>query len=1230
MNKVHRVTIACSFLRRHVLLLASAILFVVGFAIQFSIELYNAPNNTAARVQLNYLALESQSELKAKQLESYLMANSESLNSLHFLDSLLHQNEFSGNLVVEYDDSICWFNNASILFPHLYSDTSSLVSLPVGIYLQQIFYINDYCFRQFTQLKQSYQISNKYLQSTNISALGIPQVYELNLHNNQSELKIKNQEGNPVLSLTKNNETLLSNKAISLLGAVYFIALAFLIIGGCIGIYRLKFNLFARAIMSMAFMLVLYLVVVFLQFPYVLSLLTIAQAQTYAQSELLPSLMAFMLITLIVLVMGIYISKSFRLKIEAKKLSPLALTASYTVLILYSILLGYVIESLVLNSSFSMHLNRIEAISFGTFIAYICIGLLFLSSFIIQFRLNNALLNFFSKKAIIGINILCLALCIGALVLLGEHNFLLILTSIILINLLHFFLIKLEAQRHNLLYCSVIATVYALLSLILVQGELNSKEFNIRALRAQVLSNMHDSNVEVNLKHIEQHILADTSILDAVDRLDISFIEQYAKHMYFSDMQQQYNVWLTACMPTDELLVKPANDYVSCYCFFDDMLSKSGSLIPESNFYHLNSSNGIVSYFGRIVFPTEDNELTIFIQLEAKIKNEGVGFPELLEDKAQQTASWYNNMSYAIFYDNELVALSGDYPYQYKWQTNDLRSENAIYTITANQYNHTIFAKSGKSYVVVSTPSVAVYQYLFSYPYIFLLFLALALALLFITNPNFRRSLGKLEFSGRIQFAILGTVALALLVISAATISYNIFEYQKTHRHDLKEKVDIISKELSFRLENTSSSADINIEQTWSELADWSNVFRTDINLYNLDGLLIASSRPTVFELGLCTPFMHADAFRELTNNTYSKYVQKETIGNLSFLSAYEPILNENGEVLCYLNLPYFLHTLELRQAILNFVVVLINLSFLLLFLSIFVALALSNRITQPLASIRKSLREMSIDKKNKPITYKANDEIGALVEEYNNKLKDLESSTQLLAQTQRELAWKEMAKQVAHEIKNPLTPMKLQVQLLQRAKLSGNEEAYSQMFDKVTSTLIEQINRLSGIANSFSQFARMPDPQPEQTNLSALVESVISLFNHEEKCNIVFASNLTSPAHVFVDKEQASRAIINLIKNAQQATPPERNSIIKIELQTQENKALLKICDNGTGVPEDIKHKLFEPNFTTKSSGMGLGLAIVKRVIESAKGKVWFKSCEGKGSCFYIELPLHLNSKSS
>jgi two-component system nitrogen regulation sensor histidine kinase NtrY len=424
-------------------------------------------------------------------------------------------------------------------------------------------------------------------------------------------------------------------------------------------------------------------------------------------------------------------------------------------------------------------------------------------------------------------------------------------------------------------------------------------------------------------------------------------------------------------------------------------------------------------------------------------------------------------------------------------------------------------------------------------------------------------------------------------------------------------------------LRNWSSDEYYNLDEL---LRKFSNVFYTDINLYDEEGGLLATSRSEIFDRQLLSHRMNRLVFENLAVGGASEYIHNEHIGEMRYISAYVPLLNSENKFLAYLNLPYFTQSGALTRDVTNMVVAVVNIYLILLLVILGVSVFLSDRITQPLRVIQNRIAQVSLGEKNEMITYDRSDEIRGLVEEYNHMVQELEQSAELLAQSERESAWREMAKQIAHEIKNPLTPMKLNVQHLQRIIEEGKGDPVT--VERISATLIEQIDSLSAIANEFSDFAKMPKPKSERINLVSKLKNLLQLFENTEKTDINLEMGSLKKVYVFADREQLMRVFINLVKNGLQSIPEGRRGTIRIGLDVEnEQWAAVTIADNGKGIPEEIRDRLFQPNFTTKSAGMGMGLAISHNIVRSMRGRIWYETVLDKGTTFHVELPLMVDN---
>jgi nitrogen fixation/metabolism regulation signal transduction histidine kinase len=401
-----------------------------------------------------------------------------------------------------------------------------------------------------------------------------------------------------------------------------------------------------------------------------------------------------------------------------------------------------------------------------------------------------------------------------------------------------------------------------------------------------------------------------------------------------------------------------------------------------------------------------------------------------------------------------------------------------------------------------------------------------------------------------------------------------------------------------------------------------SNIFNTDINLFNLHGYLIGTSRPEIFYRNITSKRMNNMASINLENLKKSEYLQKEKIGNLEYISAYIPFYNSDNRLLAYLNLPYFRLQSTLTREISNMIVAVINFTLLLIVITMGLAVFISGRLTSPLAVLSSRLASVELGKKSEHLSYKGNDEVGDLVRQYNLMVDELDESAQKLANSEREYAWREMAKQIAHEIKNPLTPMKLNIQQLFKSWSDG-APGFEKKLERFTKNQIEYIDNLSSIASAFSSFAKIPEANPVPVDLMEQITTTFELFKNSDNISFRIDSHHDDKLLIYADKEQINSVFSNLIKNGIQSILPGKEGIIKVSIVKNGDKAMISVTDNGTGIPESLKNKMFTPNFTTKSSGTGLGLSIAKRYVENAGGRIWFESEIDKGSTFFMEFPL-------
>jgi len=478
----------------------------------------------------------------------------------------------------------------------------------------------------------------------------------------------------------------------------------------------------------------------------------------------------------------------------------------------------------------------------------------------------------------------------------------------------------------------------------------------------------------------------------------------------------------------------------------------------------------------------------------------------------------------------------------------------------------------------------------------------------------------RLNLKTRIYISMIALILLSF--IATGIFAYTNFKSknQEYHTQRLERKEKSIQASMDYFLEKqgrvSTDSIPIIFSDKICELADIHNL---DLNLFDLSGKLLISSNPRVFTEQAIPQEVSPNILQKLTDGDVRIVVEKD-IRKKDYYLAYWHFSDLEGKPVAVTNIPYFSVLNTADDEIRSFLSDLI-----LIFLGLFIAasiiaLVLSNYIAKSLLRIGDRMKEVDLAKKNQPLVWRSNDEIGALVNEYNRMLKEAEASTKALAKSERESAWREMAKQVAHEIKNPLTPMKLRIQYLQRAMDDGAED-WEEKFKTTADSLIAQIESLTNIANEFSNFAQMPKAQLSEVNLTDIIQDALAPFESEE-IDIRFSEPEFSTT-LKGDKDQLLRVFNNLIKNAIQSIPDDVKGVVEIKLRSYNGMLIAEIEDNGAGVPEEIKEKIFVPNFTTKSKGMGLGLAMVKNIVQNHGGEIWFKTETGEGTTFFISLKM-------
>ena len=473
----------------------------------------------------------------------------------------------------------------------------------------------------------------------------------------------------------------------------------------------------------------------------------------------------------------------------------------------------------------------------------------------------------------------------------------------------------------------------------------------------------------------------------------------------------------------------------------------------------------------------------------------------------------------------------------------------------------------------------------------------------------------------RIFLSMIVLILIASLLMASISIIQFKNEAKEYHQERLERKETAIKEHINYVLSTTtypltSNNLPFIFKDKIHELAQIHNL---EINIYSLNGKLLKSSKAS-FSIDSVSPPIPKYILKLVQSSIEKRYVDIKNIDGVKNRSSYSQIKDEKFKPLGILNLPYVEDDGFYDKELQNFLIRLGQVYSFMLVIAFALAYFLSTYITQSLKTISDKLSETSLNQKNEKIVLEANSkEINLLIKAYNIMVDELEQSATKLAQSEREEAWREMAKQVAHEIKNPLTPMRLTVQSFQR-KFDANDPDLKQKLKDYSETLIQQIDTMSSVASAFSNFASMPAQQNETLNVVEVVELALDIFNEDY---IVFES-LEKEIISKMDRTQLIRIITNLVKNAIQAIPLEKTEKkIVVTVKRVVNDVQISVKDNGIGIEKFNIDRIFEPKFTTKNSGMGLGLGIIKNIIENYKGTITFETQYGKGTTFTVSLPI-------
>jgi two-component system nitrogen regulation sensor histidine kinase NtrY len=1014
----------------------------------------------------------------------------------------------------------------------------------------------------------------------------------------------------------------------------------------CVLANSMAYNLLQGGYVFLSFLVIAVLIVavrfvnLYLHWPDIYQGIKLFDPFFYAANDVFPSLGDFIINVLLVTWLALFVYNS-RHHIIKKTIDKSAATYSILVvtiafLIGLSALLLNLFAGLVLNSKINFDVNNVLNLT-----AFSIIGVTLLAfGFFIFVLFSETALVITSKLKLPHRNKLIVFISLIILTTTAEyfihHSFTSFYILWALLVIIRGYAYVYDKARFSALNYIAIIIICAAISAIKLYTYQSVKEKITRKLLVQKLDSAEDPTAEYLFSEIEDQISTSPFIVSYVRNKmrNHNYLKNTFQKQYFDGYLSKYD-FKTYEYDAENKPLSEKNEFD--LNTFKDMVVYSASKVTPTHYFYRNSPFGFQSYFAIIPINSDSTQIgTIVIELKSKPIKSTEPFPELLiESRAQQYNDEFKGYSYAFYSQGKLLNQSGKYTYSLA--NFDLAGafKQYIFKTTGGtpDYSHLIYQPTDHELIVVSKADDKIFSVITSLTFFFLVFLIYVIVLLGIEwvwksyrnfnklkglKWNFWQSFDKILYKTRIQLSMVFAVVITLLIIGILTFISVSTQYKTQQDDFIHDKISRIA--LAYEKLGTDKKMNADNEDQQLNFNVFAENFSSDLTLFDNTGVMLFTTQPKLYENGLIAKRMNAKAFIYLKALQKSGYNNDETIGTLNYKAAYAPVRNSKHDVVGFLQLPYFSNETDYRERIGAFLNTMINV-YALVFIAIgLFAIAVARQITTPLTIIQQSLSNTIYGRKNEPIEWRHNDEIGSLIKEYNNMIAALENSAQKLAQSERENAWREMAKQVAHEIKNPLTPLKLGLQLLEKS-WKDKDPKFDIKFERFSKSFVEQIDSLSKIASEFSNFAKMPETQIERIDVFEIINQAVTIFKQTDNLSIVFTAP-GKPFFIMADKDHVLRSFNNLLKNAIEAVPEDRKGIIQITHESDESNIFIHIKDNGNGIPEALRKRIFVPNFTTKTSGTGLGLAMVKNAIEHTGGSISFDTEMQVGTIFHVSFP--------
>jgi two-component system, NtrC family, nitrogen regulation sensor histidine kinase NtrY len=957
----------------------------------------------------------------------------------------------------------------------------------------------------------------------------------------------------------------------------------------------------------------------------------------YASSQIAVSLGNLFIESIVIYWLAVFFRNKINLTFDPRDfyLRVLIYSIYWVVIFLLSFYIVKIFQSLVIDSNITFNLfNPFNPELLGL-VGILSLILIFFSYFLISQKL---VFNILDKRHIFKSHFLSLTIAIGISALVYSifdimlSWWIVVLWVALFISLLSINRISKGAQS-GFVRVILLLVFFSLTGASMLNYYSSKKDVSQKLGLANKLSNQRDNVMEYLLNENRAKVASDEVVQNyfSTENLTMKNLTDHLYRLYFNTGFNRFKISFFALDKNGQPLESDAKDVKQ----LNTTLENKKPIPEQPGLFYFISKSGDFCYY--TIYDIVKNEAIVGklgVKLTARRYLQANVYPELLLEEKNKIPETAYSYSYAIYKNNLLVSHNGNYSYSSYYSTWPKPAISSFQNIIEGGYDHFIFRSSPTDIIIISSNHNKLNDFISHFSYFFSIAFALIVIIIiarFATRYYSKDRLVALFFNASlreyIQVSFIVLIVFSVLIIGLLTVKFFRKQYSQATSQSVLSKIQSISELSTYFLSDTIHRDTTQTENTFinsrlrsrvDELADIEDI---DVNFFDLSGNLITTSQPGVFDNGLISKKINPEAYITLSHDKKSFLQLNQSIGQLSFLSVYQPLFGPNGKVQAYVNVPYFESEKSINEQIGFFFSLLINLAAFAIIITGLFAPFLSNQITRKLSIVAERFKLVNISKRNELIIWPSNDEVGALVKEFNKIILKLEDSAQMLAKSEREIAWREMAKQVAHEIKNTLTPMKLSIQFLQRS-LNDNSPDIKEQTKRLTSTLVEQVENLSQIASEFSSFAKMPQPENEILDLNKIIASDIRLFDETENVSLHFYSS-QQPCTVLADKNQMLRVFNNIILNAIQSIPVDRRGRIDINTSIEQGWVEARVKDNGKGITDYEHGKIFMPNFTTKSSGTGLGLAICKMIIDNSGGEITFESAPEIGTTFIVRLPL-------